>query len=402
MLASGNNCSYGDSALNDGGVVANLSSLDRFVGFDTGTGVIRCESGVTLGEILRATLPRGWGLPVIPGTQFVTVAGAVAHDVHGKNHEVAGTFATCVREIVLWRSTDGLVTCSSEREPALFAATMAGMGLTGAIVEVELQLRRQASTELDVETIPFRGVDEFLDVAAVSRIGSEYTVAWVDGLARGRHLGRGIFFRANHAARDMSVPQLPAARPRVAVPFDLPAFVLCSLSVRAFNAAYGAAHRAGRRRVGCAPFFFPLDTVAGWNRIYGRRGFLQHQCVVPMAAAREAVSALLRDIADAGEASFLSVLKTFGARRSPGPLSFPREGVTLAMDFPMRGRSTLDLLERLDARVCDAGGAVYPAKDARMSAATFRRSFPRLDEFRLHVDPRFSSSLWRRVSGAGA
>lgn len=398
LLAGGNNRSYGDSALNDGGRVADLSRLDRFVSFDTRRGIIRCEAGVTLGEVLRVALPRGWALPVLPGTQYVTVGGAIAHDVHGKNHGSAGTFARCVREIVLWRSKEGFVTCGPSLHPGLFSATVAGMGLTGAIVEAELQLRPQPATQLEVETKPFASFDEFLAIAAESEGTWEYTVAWVDGLARGRSLGRGVFFRANHAARDEGAAEIPAERGKWSVPFDFPGFALSAPSVRAFNALYRSAHRGGTRRSGYAPFFFPLDSIGQWNRIYGRRGFLQHQCVVPMAAGRHVVTRLLGEIALAGEASFLSVLKTFGSIRSPGLLSFPREGVTLAMDFPMRGRSTLDLLDRLDALVRGAGGAVYPAKDARMSPETFRQSFPRLEDFRPHVDPRFSSSFWRRVN----
>ena len=402
LLAGGNNRSYGDSALNDGGTLVSFSQLDRLIAFDADTGILQCESGVTLGEILRIALPRGWELPVVPGTQFVTVGGAIANDVHGKNHVTRGTFAGCVRSFLLWRSQQGLVECSRDQEAGLFAATVGGLGLTGAIVRAELQLRRQAATQLDVQTLRFANVEEFLALAAESESGWEYTVAWVDGLARGERLGRGVFFRANHAASDEGPGSLPVADGRWNVPFDFPAFALSAPVVRAFNGVYRATHGPRRARVGFAPFFFPLDSVHQWNRIYGSRGFVQHQCVVPMAAGREAITALLTEIAAAGEASFLSVLKTFGRVPSPGLLSFPREGVTLAMDFPISGRSTLDLLDRLDAVVRDAGGAVYPAKDARMSPDTFRRSFPRLEEFRAYVDPRFSSSFWRRVNGAEA
>ena len=402
VLACGNNRSYGDSALNGDGTVADFSPLDRFVGFDAGRGIVQCESGVTIGEILRLALPRGWSLPVIPGTQFVTVGGAIANDVHGKNHGRSGTFAGCVRGLLLWRSAEGFVECSPDLHPELFAATLGGLGLTGAIVWVELQLRPQPATQLGVQTIPFANIEEFLALAASSEADWEYTVAWVDGLARGKGLGRGIFFRANHADQDDGPAETPAARSRWTVPFDFPSFALSAPSVRAFNALYRATHREGSARCGFAPFFFPLDSIGRWNRIYGRGGFLQHQCVVPLDAGRDAMTLLLTEIATAGEASFLSVLKTFGRVPSPGLLSFPREGVTLAMDFPMRGRSTLDLLDRLDVLVRDAGGAVYPAKDARMSPRMFRHSFPRLDEFRGHVDPRFSSSFWRRVNAAEA
>jgi FAD/FMN-containing dehydrogenase len=402
VLAGGANRSYGDSALNSGGTVGDFSPLDRFIAFDSGRGTMRCESGVTLGEILRVALPRGWGLPVIPGTQFVTVGGAIANDVHGKNHGACGTFAGCVRGLLLWRSPEGFVECSPQLHPGLYAATLGGLGLTGAIVWAELQLRPQPATQVEVQRIPFRNTEEFLAIAASSESGWEYTVAWVDGLARGKRSGRGVFFRANHVERDNGLPELPARDSRWVVPFDFPGFVLSTPFVRAFNALYRSTHRKGLARMGFAPFFFPLDSVGRWNRIYGRHGFVQHQCVVPMDTGPLAIASLLNEIATAGEGSFLSVLKTFGKVRSPGLLSFPREGITLAMDFPMRGLSTLDLLDRLDVLVRDAGGAVYPAKDARMSPETFRRSFPLLDEFRPYVDPRFSSSFWRRVNAPEA
>jgi FAD/FMN-containing dehydrogenase len=398
VLACGKRRSYGDSAVNDGGYVADLSPLDRLVAFDSLSGRLTCEAGVTIGELLAVGLPSGWIVPAIPGTKFVTVGGAIANDVHGKNHAICGSFGCSVERLVLWRSRDGFVECSAEHAPGLFTATMGGLGLTGAIVQAELRLRRHDAPRMDVEVIPFGSVPEFLTLAAQADPDWEYTVAWVDTLARRPGLGRGVFFRANPGPAEAHETVLP--KPRWSLPFDLPEVLLQRAGVRAFNALYRATHGRARQRVPLESFFFPLDAIDAWNRIYGRSGFLQHQSVVPMPAAEPALTEMLRTVAESDEVGFLSVLKTFGDVRSPGMLSFPRPGATLAVDFPMRGPTTLALLERLDAIVRSAGGAVYPAKDARMSPATFRASFPRLEEFRPYVDPLFSSSFWRRVSAA--
>ena len=397
ILPRGCGSSYGDSCLNAGGTLLDTARLDRLIAFDRESGVVRCEAGVTLERLLEVIVPAGWFLPVSPGTQRVSVAGAIANDVHGKNHHRAGTFGCHVRAFELACSDGSRRQCSPESEAALFAATVGGLGLTGLVTWVEFQLRPIASAFLDVETLSFHGVDEFLALSQESHERFEHTVAWVDATSRGRHFARGLFMRANHAQEGPLTPRSRARR--LSIPFDFPGFALSRLPVRAFNGLHYHAARRGESRAHLEPFFYPLDAIGGWNRMYGRRGFVQHQCVVPMGPAREAVRALLDAITASGEASFLSVLKVFGDRPSPGLLSFPRPGVTLALDFPMRGERTLALLERLDAIVMEAGGAIYPAKDARMSGETFRRSFPRLAEFLPHIDPAFSSSFWRRVHG---
>jgi FAD/FMN-containing dehydrogenase len=398
LLPHGCGSSYGDSCLNADGTLVDTTRLDRLIAFDRGSGLVRCESGVTLERLLDVIVPAGWFLPVTPGTRRVTVGGAIANDVHGKNHHRAGTFGRHVRALELLRSDGSRTECTPERDADRFAATVGGLGLTGLITWAEFQLRPIASAELEVQTVRFHGVDEFLALSAESAERFEHTVAWIDATSRGRSFARGLFMRANHV--EEAGPLTPRARSRrLSVPFDFPAVALSRLPVRAFNALHFHAARAGTTRSHLEPFFYPLDSIGQWNRMYGRRGFVQHQCVVPMQPARGAVNALLEAITASGEASFLSVLKVFGDRPSPGMLSFPRPGVTLALDFPMRGERTLALLERLDAIVMEAGGAIYPAKDARMSRDTFRRSFPRLGEFTPHVDPAFSSSFWRRVHG---
>ena len=389
--------SYGDSCLNEGGTLLAARGLDRLVSFDREGGRLRCEAGVSLAEILELVVPHGWFLPVVPGTAFATVGGAIANDVHGKNHHVAGTFGHHVRRFELLRSGGERIECSPDSNGGLFRATVGGLGLTGLVTWAELELARAPSAWFDVETIRVEGLDHFFALSEESAAAHEYTVAWIDALAGGEHAGRGLFMRANFAAA--GGPHVPPGR-RLSVPFDFPALALNRGSIGAFNALYRS--RGSRRwratREPYPRYLFPLDGIAGWNRMYGKRGFVQHQSVVPRADAPRHLRAMLEAIARSGEASFLTVLKVFGDREPAGLLSFARPGVTLALDFPMRGGSTLSLLDRLDAIVREAGGAVYPAKDARMSPETFRASFPRRDEFARHIDPAFSSSFWRRVS----
>ena len=391
--------SYGDSCLNEDGVLLDMTPLNRIIAFDGGTGVITCEGGVSLADILTVALPRGWFLPTTPGTKFISIGGAIANDVHGKNHHRAGTFGRHVLRFELARSDGSRTVCSPSDDAELYAATIGGLGLTGIITWAELQLRRVDGPYMDVETVPFRSIDEFFDVSADSDERYEYTMSWIDCLAVGRHLGRGMLMRGNHAWQKSIPGRSAEPRSRFSVPFTLPPALLNPLSVRAFNAVIYRSHSLGTSR-GVRPFdgfFYPLDAIGHWNRMYGPGGFLQYQCVVPFASDRTAIRAVLGAISAANEGSFLAVLKTFGDAPSPGMLSFPRPGVTLALDFRYRGQRTLDLMERLDAIVLDGGGAVYPAKDARMPGATFRASFPRLREFMAYKDPKFSSSFWRRV-----
>jgi FAD/FMN-containing dehydrogenase len=384
--------SYGDVCLNPGGPVLLTRALRRFLSFDEATGVLRCEAGCTLGEVAELTLPHGWFPPVVPGTQFVTVGGAVANDVHGKNHHRAGTFGRHVRALELLRSDGSRTVCGPSSETERFRATVGGLGLTGLIPWVELQLARVPGPWMEVEALPFGDLDGFGALAAESDRTHAYTVAWVDGLARGAALGRGIFFRGNHTEGSGPVP---VPRPRWTVPFDAPDALLSAPLLRAFNALYRRWPRPGTRRISVWKFLHPLDAIGAWNRLYGARGLLQHQSVV---SGKEGVRELLAAAAESGQGSFLTVLKTFADLPSPGLLSFPRPGWTLALDFPGRGDTTLQLLERLDAIVRAHGGRVYPAKDARMTAETFRTGYPGWKAFAAHVDPRFSSGFWRRVT----
>ena len=396
LLPSGCGRSYGDSGLNANGALIDATGLDRFIELRD-DGLLRCEAGVTLAEILDLVVPRGWCLPVVPGTRWVTVGGAIANDIHGKNHHRLGTFGAHVTRFELARSSGERMGCSPGSNPELFAATIGGLGLTGLLLWAEIRLQRIVGTAIEEERIRFRGLDEFLSIAAEDP-QHEYTVAWVDCLRRGRQLGRGVYFRGSHSARPGGWHPLAVA-PRVRVPCDASNALLNRWTISAFNAlSYRRAPRGRTRRsVEFGSFFFPLDAIGDWNRLYGRRGFVQYQCVVPEAAG-EGIREILERVSASREVAALGVLKRFGAERSPGLLSFPRPGLTLAVDLAFRGRPTLELLEGLDRVVRQAGGAVYPAKDARMSGESFRTFFPAWEKFTRQMDPRFSSSFWRRVS----
>ena len=397
LLPRGCGRSYGDSCLNAGGTLLDCTGLDRFIDLRP-DGLLRCEAGVTLAEVLDVVVPKGWFLPVVPGTKWVTVGGAIANDIHGKNHHHAGTFGAHVSRFELLRSTGERLVCSSETNPDLFAATIGGLGLTGVILWAEIRLRRIAGAAIEVDRVRFADLDEFLSIAAEDA-AYDYTVAWVDCLARGRRLGRGIYLRGSHTGG--GTPRPAANGPRIRIPCDAPNALLNRTTLGMFNAVQyrWGVRRQTRRTVAHEPFFFPLDGIGDWNRLYGPRGFLQYQCVVPETADGSAIRNILSRVAGSSETAGLGVLKRFGSLRSPGLLSFPRPGLTLAVDLAFRGPSTLDLLESLDAEVREAGGAVYPAKDARMSGESFRHFFPEWERFAVQVDPKFSSSFWRRVHG---
>jgi FAD/FMN-containing dehydrogenase len=397
ILPFGLGRSYGDSCLNDGGLLLDTKALDRLIAFDAGNGLLRCEAGVTLAAILALTVPKGWFLPVVPGTRWVSVGGAIANDIHGKNHHRAGTFGAHVVRLELLRSSGDRLVCSPEENAELFHATVGGLGLTGLILWAEIRLNRIPGAGIALERIRFGSLDEFFTLTESDQ-QYEYTVAWVDCLARGRRLGRGIFMRGDHAGWP-GAPPSPLVEARLRVPCDAPAGLINRATMRAFNELYYRRQVRGRTRslVPYTPFFFPLDTVADWSRLYGAAGFLQYQCVVPEQPGSAGMREIFERMTRSGEAPSLAVLKRFGDVPSPGLLSFPRPGLTLAVDFAFRGQRTLALLEDLDRVVRDAGGAVYPAKDARMSPESFRRFFPQWERFAVHVDPKFSSSFWRRV-----
>jgi FAD/FMN-containing dehydrogenase len=400
VLAYGYGRSYGDSCLNEGGISLEVRNLNKFISFDEETGLLRCEAGVTLAEILEFFVPRGWFLPVSPGTKFVSVGGAIANDIHGKNHYKGGTFGCHVTRFELLRSDGQAYLCSPTENSDLFRATIGGLGLTGLILWAEFYLKPIKNAYIDMEQFKYNNLEEFFEISEASDQDWVYTVAWADCMATGKQLGRGLFMRGNFNESEFR-PKKPArTKPLIAVPLDMPDFMINPLTVKIFNTMYY--HRQLpkkiRRVISYNPFFYPLDAIDTWNKLYGKRGFLQYQFVVPYKDGHDAIRELMTRIAKSGEGSPLVVLKTFGEIESPGMLSFPRPGVTLALDFGFNGAKTLQLLSDLDEIVYQSGGRIYPAKDARMSAEHFQAFYPNWRDFAKLVDPKFSSSFWRRVT----
>ena len=387
LIARGAGRAYGDAAI---GAQSTLSvlGLNRMRRFDPATGLLTVESGVTIADILTTFAPRGFFLKVVPGTKFVTVGGAIAADIHGKNHHRDGGFGNILESFRLALPGNQTVTCSPSENPELFRATLGGMGLTGVILEATIRLFPIETGWLRQQT----RVADNLDAAITelqNSASSTYSVAWIDCLARGRSLGRSLIYAAEHATPrekedlggDLEV--FPAARrAHLSAPHRFPAWLLNRTSVTAFNELYfrrGAARAGKPSLVHWDPFFFPLDAIANWNRIYGRRGFLQHQCVIPLDRARPVLTEILDRVSRRGSVSFLAVLKQLG--EGGGALSFPLRGFTLAMDFPVTD-TVFSFLDEIDALVVNAGGRLYLAKDARQSRATFETGYPELQRLR--------------------
>ena len=398
VVARGGGRSYGDQALNAGGHVLLTERLDRVLAFDATTGVLVAEPGLTFNELLHVFLRRGWQAPVSPGTGFATLGGAVANDVHGKNHDRSGGFGDHVLWLDLMLADGSIRRVSPTEHDALFRATLGGMGLTGVITALAVQLLKVPSNAVDLTERRLGDLDAFMAALAAARTSAFYSVGWIDALARGRRLGRGILETADPASDGLAASPLKRRR----VPLDFPGFALNPLSVRLFNAAYyRRVPTAGRqRRVPVEKFLYPLDSLLDWNRIYGKRGFHQFQCVIPDDQAARGIVRLLETVATARAASFLAVLKTLGGE-GRGLLSFPLRGYTLALDLPRRA-DTAELFARLEAVTLDHGGRIYLAKDALVSPGGFQRMYPKLGEFRRvleTVDPksRFTSDMARRL-----
>jgi L-gulonolactone oxidase len=398
-LAHGMGRSYGDSALNGGGALIVTRGLDRILSTDWTTGVVRAEAGLSLDALMRLSVPRGWFPAVAPGTKFVTLGGAVANDVHGKNHHLSGSFGAHVRALGLMGS-DGKRTVLSRTENAeLFALTLGGLGLTGFIEWVEIGLTPIQSSELKIETRHIDRLDAFFEFCADSG-DWPYAVAWIDCFAPDRALGRGLFSRGRFAEDG---PLAAHRDGRLVWPVETPGFVLNWVTISTFNRLYRAHSKTGaEHRQDYDGFFFPLDGIRLWNRLYGQRGFYQHQSLLDPDEARAGLTEMLSTISASGQGSFLAVLKNFGPERSPGRLTFGGEGFSLALDFANKGTRTLELLSRLDSIIRRHGGRLYPAKDGRMSGTFFRESYPAWRDLEEARDPAISSSFWRRVmKGAG-
>ncbi len=407
LIVRGQGRSYGDASLNENGRVLLSERVNRMLELDVEQGILRAEAGVTLAEILEVIVGKGWFLPVTPGTKFVSLGGCVAADVHGKNHHHEGSFGDHVLSLAMILADGSRMNCSATENAAVFWATVGGMGLTGIIGEVTLKLVPIQTSQMMVRHHAAINLEQLFKLLQAPTLDDRYSVAWIDSLATGRNLGRGVAMFGHHATtaelgNSKPNPHKPARSRNL--PFDLPAFALNPLSIGAFNALYY--HKEGGKQdpflSGYDPYFYPLDAIGQWNRLYGKRGFVQYQCVIPEHGAHEGMAALLHELSASRRPSFLAVLKRFGAQ-GRGMLSFPTAGYTLALDLPIRDSGLFALLAKLDGIVLQHGGRVYLAKDARLSAESFRSMYPRYEEWlkiKSSIDPdnRFSSSLSRRLN----
>lgn len=398
LLAFGNGRSYGDSCHNDNGLLVAMRDHARIINFDSDHGILEAESGITLEELISTIAPFGYFLAVTPGTKFVTLGGAIANDVHGKNHHLRGTFGCHVESLQLLRSDGRTYVCSPSENTALFHATIGGMGLTGIIVSARIRVMKVGSLDVIEKITPFNNLEHYFDIAETNDAENEYAVAWLDQLARGKKAGRGVLITGNHADNANF-----KVEPRVflpSVPYEMPFSMLNRVSLKAFNYAYlkAKSKKTAPHLTGIDSFFYPLDGVKNWNRLYGRAGLFQHQSVIPLETARKAIAALLQAAEKAEQASFLTVLKRFGSIASPGILSFPRPGFTLTLDFPNKGQKTLQLLDQLDTITMAYGGRINPYKDHHMSAACFKQGFAQWQTLETLRDPAFCSDFWSRTA----
>jgi len=376
LIPFGNGRSYGDSALNE--TVVDVRGKDYFIDFDEENGLLHVEAGALLSEILEHFVPRGWFLKVTPGTKLITVGGALASDVHGKNHHVEGCFSESVASFTLMNAEGEVVTCSKETTPDLWRATCGGMGLTGVILTVKLYLKRIGSQYIDQTTVKTKNLKETFE--AFEAYGDKpYSVAWIDCLAKGEEMGRSLLmvgeFR-NDGDLDYRL------KPQKHIPFNFPGFALNTWSVKAFNRLYygKVKERITKQRVDIDTFFYPLDAIGHWNRIYGKKGFTQYQFILPKAYSYEGLKEILDTISASGKGSFLAVLKLYG-KENENWLSFPMEGYSLALDFKIE-KGLFALLDKLDQIVLKYRGRIYLTKDVRVSRETFERGYPNIEKFR--------------------
>lgn len=383
FIARGNGRCYGDASLS-GRTISTLK-FNKILSFDTDKGVFECESGITLDQILIVIVPRGWFLPVTPGTKFITIGGALASDVHGKNHHVDGSISNHVIEFELVLASDEVITCSPLSHPDLFEATCGGMGLTGVISRVKFRLKKIETSLIKQKQVKAENLQELIELFDTYK-DYTYSVAWIDCLKKGEHFGRSILMLGEHAALNdvnenlRSNPLKLPGNKQINFPINMPSWVLNKFTVKAFNFLYYAKNfkKEINNVVSYEPFFYPLDKVLHWNRLYGKSGFVQYQFVLPLEA-KQGLIEILNRISDEGLGSFLAVLKVFGKQESM--ISFPKEGYTLALDFPVR-KGLLGFLDELDVLVLKYHGRLYLSKDARMQPGMLEGGYPELEKFK--------------------
>ncbi len=396
LIPYGNGRSYGDSALSTN--IINVKPKDYFIDFNEENGLLYVQAGVLLSEILESFVPRGWFLKVTPGTKLITIGGAIASDIHGKNHHVEGCFSECVQEFEIMLADGEVVTCSKEVTPELFKATCGGMGLTGVILDAKIYLKKINSQYIDQTTIKTKNLKETFD-AFEEYSDKPYSVAWIDCLAKGDEIGKCLLmvgdFR-NDGKLDYK------KKSQLSIPFNFPSFALNNWSVRAFNWLYYGKSKEGvsKQRVDIDTFFYPLDAIGHWNRIYGKNGFTQYQFILPKETSYQGLEEILTAISKSGKGSFLAVLKLYG-KANDNWLSFPIEGYSLALDFKIE-KGLFDLLDKLDEIVVKYEGRIYLTKDVRVSKETFEKGYPQIETFRQYrkenkMDEKFQSIQSKRV-----
>ena len=396
-LSIGLGRSYGDVGLNEDGTLISTHNLNKIISFNEINGIINCESGLSIKEILNFIIPKGWFLPVVPGTRNVTIGGAIANDIHGKNHHVDGTFGNYIKSMRLLRSDGVILNCSNEENTKYFDATIAGLGLTGIILSAELQLKKITSEYIDVETFKYKSLDEYWKINSYCEEKYDYTVSWVDCLYNKKNDLRGVYLAGNHSKK--LIKRKSKREINITFPLTPPFSFVNNFSMRIINQFYYTLNKTTKESVQhYKKFFFPLDVINNWNKAYGRNGFFQYQFVVPKENGPETLDKVLEIIKRKNQVPALGVLKNFGSIKSPGLMSFPFEGVTLALDFPNKGEKTKSLFKELNKIIFDNNGRIYPAKDALMQAKEFQNSYPEFDNFTKYIDPKFSSSFWRRVN----
>ncbi|MEE3324853.1 MAG: FAD-binding oxidoreductase [Methanosphaera sp.] len=397
FLPRGNGRSYGDVCTNSGYALLSSFFLDNIINFSPENETITCESGILLRDLQKFLVKKGYMLPVTPGTQLITVGGAIANDVHCKNHHLYGTFGNNLLSFKLVRSDGEILFCSRDVNQGLFRATIGGIGLTGFITEATIKIRKINNIWINAENIAYSNLDEFYELACKSEENYEHTVSWIDCITGNGQ--RGIFMRGNNSKEEEDYREIKYHN--LSVPFLMPFSLVNQFSLYGFNKLYYFVQSLKKCfKVHYEKFFYPLDNINQWNYIYGPKGFYQYQFVVPLSGGLDAVREVQREIAKAREGSFLGVLKTFGDIKPEGLLSFPYKGITYALDFPNKGVSTIKLLNRLDDIIKNAHGRLYLAKDARQPRVLFENGYKdNIEEFLKYKDPKISSDLSRRLLG---
>lgn len=390
----GNGRSYGDVCLNDCGSIL-ISNNKKIIKFDNNSGIIEVESGCTLCEIIEYSIPKGWFLPVTSGTKFVTIGGAIANDIHGKNHHIVGSFGNFIKKINLLRSDRKQLVLTKKKNKKLFKATISGLGLTGYILSAEVQLIKITSNKILQKTIKFQNIEKYFQLEQKYK-QSQYSVAWLDCSTSAKKIGRGIFFIGNHVVNKNKKLVFNKKR-QLSIPFNLPNLFLNSLVVKIFNNIYWHMHKDGLKNVEIDKFFYPLDSIKSWNNLYGKKGFYQFQCIFPKKNAKKGVEKILENIKNFNQKPLLTILKSHGKETSPGLNTFSMEGTSIALDFQNKGEQTKNFLKKLEEITTNYSGRLYPAKDSIMLAKNYQKYYPNWKFLKNLKDPNLTSLFWKRV-----